>query len=259
MILAHPASRVALMLGRISVVHGIQSQASAHVKYACANVQLHTHKVTPQRSLWNLCNFKKPGILIPSSIPPPPRTGEPANFMNLLSRRPMGGCLLPLMANATANNNKVRDEVTEPLVMEHTASAIVRSAGLLPAPARQAMQKQFGNSTEVTLPNGDRINTRQLGASRVNLHTNNNRLGASTSTVGQYLPGMQNHQQPDLSNPTQNFMTAARSSAAFCCQCISWPILCYCICCGYSSEYASFLCRRCHCGRNAGRKPTSDE
>ena len=141
-----------------------------------------------------------------------PKDGEAGQLREFLVKTVNGG--IAAAANATANNNKVSDEVTESLVMEHTASAIVRSAGSLPAPARQAMQKQFGNSTVVTLPNGDRINTRQLGASRVNLHTNNNRLGTSTSTVGQYLPGMQNHQQPDLSNPTQNFMTAAQQPSA---------------------------------------------
>eukprot|EP00985_Skeletonema_marinoi_P027089 scaffold21708_cov80-Skeletonema_marinoi.AAC.1 len=58
--------------------------------------------------------------------------------------------------------------------MEGTASMICRNGASL-------MQMEFGQSTEVTLPGGQTINTTMLGSWRVNLHTNNNHLGASQS------------------------------------------------------------------------------
>ncbi len=137
-----------------------------------------------------------------------PKDGGAAQLREFMVKAANGGVLAA--ADATANNNNVSEEDVGSIMMEHTASAIVRSAGLLSASARQAVKKQFGHSTEVTLPNGSRINTRQLGVPGMNIHTNNNRLGASASTAGQYLPGMQNHQQPDLNNPTQDFVTAAQ-------------------------------------------------
>ena len=137
-----------------------------------------------------------------------PKDGGAAQLREFMVKAANGGVLAA--ADATANNNNVSEEDAESIIMEHTASAMVRSAGLLTAPARQAAKKQFGHSTEVTLPNGSTINTRQLGAPGMNLHTHNNRLGVSASTAGQFLPGMRNHQQPDLDNPTQDFMTAAQ-------------------------------------------------
>ena len=77
------------------------------------------------------------------------------------------------------------------------------------------MQKNFGQSRVdiVTLPNGNQVDNqvdcRNLGATRANLHTNNNRLQEVTSTAGMYLPGMIDHQHPDFSNPTQDYFIAA--------------------------------------------------
>jgi hypothetical protein len=74
------------------------------------------------------------------------------------------------------------------------------------------MQKQFGQSTEVILPNpnGNTINTTMLGSSRINLHTNNNRLGVSESTNIMYLPGMKSHQEPDFTNVSESVVVAAQ-------------------------------------------------
>jgi hypothetical protein len=44
----------------------------------------------------------------------------------------------------------------------------------------------------------------------MNLHTNNNRLGVSESTNNMYLPGMKNHQEPDLTNVSGSFLAAAQ-------------------------------------------------
>ena len=137
-----------------------------------------------------------------------PKDGGAAQLREFMVKAANSGVLAA--ADATANNNNVSEEDVESIIMEHTASAMVRSAGSLSASARQAAKKQFGHTTEVTLPNGSKINTRQLGAPGMNIHTNNNRLGASASTAGQFLPGMRNHQQPDLDNLTQDFVTAAQ-------------------------------------------------
>ncbi len=74
------------------------------------------------------------------------------------------------------------------------------------------MQKQFGQSTEVILPNpnGNTIITTMLGSSRINLHTNNNRLGVSESTNIMYLPGMKSHQEPDFTNVSESVVVAAQ-------------------------------------------------
>jgi hypothetical protein len=72
------------------------------------------------------------------------------------------------------------------------------------------MQKEFGQSTEVTLPGGQTINTTMLGSGRMNLHTNNNHLRASQSTNNMYLPGMANHQEPDFTTVTDSFIEASQ-------------------------------------------------
>ena len=95
-------------------------------------------------------------------------------------------------------------------VMESTASMICRNGASLPASSRQLMQKQFGQSTEVILPNGNTINTTMLGSSRMSLHTNNNRLGVSESTNIIYLPGMKSHQEPDFTNVSESVVVAAQ-------------------------------------------------
>ena len=55
-----------------------------------------------------------------------------------------------------------------------------------------------------------RLQRRNLGATRANLHTNNNRLQAATSTTGMYFPGMIDHQTPDFRNTTQDFIAASQ-------------------------------------------------
>ena len=78
---------------------------------------------------------------------------------------------------------------------------ICRNGASLQANSRQLMQNELDQSTEsVTLPNGNIINTTMLGSGRMNLHTNNNRLGVSESTNNMYLSGMKNHQEPDFTN-----------------------------------------------------------
>lgn len=78
---------------------------------------------------------------------------------------------------------------------------ICRNGASLQANSRQLMQNELDQSTEsVTLPNGNIINTTMLGSGRMNLHTNNNRLGVSESTNIMYLPGMKSHQEPDFTN-----------------------------------------------------------
>lgn len=84
------------------------------------------------------------------------------------------------------------------------------ASSLLPDNSRRLMQSQFGQSTRITLPGGQQIDTTALGASRTNLHTNNNRLGASATTVGHYLPGMKNHYQPSFENVTAQFQEASQ-------------------------------------------------
>eukprot|EP00985_Skeletonema_marinoi_P034225 scaffold43483_cov110-Skeletonema_marinoi.AAC.1 len=49
-----------------------------------------------------------------------------------------------------------------------------------------------------------------LGSWRVNLHTNNNHLGASQSTNNIYHPGMANHQEPDFTTVTDSFFEASQ-------------------------------------------------
>jgi len=55
-----------------------------------------------------------------------------------------------------------------------------------------------------------RLQRRNLGATRANLHTNNNRLQAATSTTGMYFPGMIDHQTPYFRNTTQDFIAASQ-------------------------------------------------
>jgi len=55
-----------------------------------------------------------------------------------------------------------------------------------------------------------RLQRRNLGATRANLHTNKNRLQAATSTTGMYFPGMIDHQTPDFRNTTQDFIAASQ-------------------------------------------------
>jgi hypothetical protein len=96
--------------------------------------------------------------------------------------------------------------------MESTACMICRNGASLPASSRQLMRKQFGQSTEVILPNpnGNTINTTMLGSSRMNLHTNNNRLGVSESTNIMYLQGMKSHHEPDFTNVSESVVVAAQ-------------------------------------------------
>ena len=95
---------------------------------------------------------------------------------------------------------------------------ICRNGASLQANSRQLMQNELGQSTEsVTLPNGNIINTTMLGSGRMNLHTNNNRLGVSESTNNMYLPRMKNHQEPDFTHVdsflSPFFVAAARGGA----------------------------------------------
>jgi len=103
----------------------------------------------------------------------------------------------------STNNTAEHDVLVEASVMEATASMICRNGASL-------MQKEFGQSTEVTLPCGQTINTTMLGSWRVNLHTNNNHLGASQSTNNIYHPGMANHQEPDFTTVTDSFFEASQ-------------------------------------------------
>ena len=83
-----------------------------------------------------------------------------SELRGFLVRAANGGLLAA--ANATAGNDNVSDEMVESLVNESTASMIVRGAGSLSDTARQGMKNRFGNSTIVTLPNGQKMNTTQL-------------------------------------------------------------------------------------------------
>ena len=113
-----------------------------------------------------------------------------------------------LPSNASEENRKA---AVSDAIMEGSAMYMTRNASsLLSDNSRHLMQSQFGQSTRVTLPGGQKIDTTALGASRTNLHTNNNRLGASATTVGHYLPGMKNHQQPSFENVTAEFEEASR-------------------------------------------------
>jgi hypothetical protein len=108
-------------------------------------------------------------------------------------------------------NEEDRSILLQQTLMEGTASAIARNASTLPASSRQLLQQKFGTSTTVKLPNGQVIDTTALGANIMNLHTNNNRLGVARTTVGQYLPGMKNHQEPLFVTVTDEYKRASEN------------------------------------------------
>jgi hypothetical protein len=129
-----------------------------------------------------------------------------AGLRRFLQQSATGGiAIADLVAKDIPENTSAKDReavVTEAL-MEGMAMTMARNASSL-------HQSNFGQSTIVTLPNGQRIDTTSLGSSRRNLHTNNNRLGVASSTVGSYQPGMKNHYQPSFDYVTAEFQQATQ-------------------------------------------------
>lgn len=130
-----------------------------------------------------------------------------------IRRASKGGALLATAAEKeipAGASEEHRTEIVTEAIMEGTAVSMARDAHLLPTNSRQLLQGQFGQSTEVTLPGGQRLDTRMLGTDRVNMHSNNNRLGAATSTAGLYLPGMVDHQRPSYESVSEKFLQASK-------------------------------------------------
>ena len=79
-------------------------------------------------------------------------------------------------STVTRDNAKAHDEMCSQLVWEGMAGAMARTATDLPLNTRRELGKVFGTDTDVELPSGRKIDTRQLNQQRRGKHGRNNRM-----------------------------------------------------------------------------------
>ena len=103
---------------------------------------------------------------------------------------------------------EVSAQVRQELFNDGMAEHVVRQGGSLPSGVIQLMQQHFGRSTDVTLPSGNRLNTRVITGNN-NAHVRNNRIAGASTEGASFAPGMDDNLNPSFSNPSGDFTRAA--------------------------------------------------
>ena len=139
------------------------------------------------------------------------KTGEQvtASFVNTVMTTAMS-------STATALKGAARDKdlPVDPsdVFATNVGAAAVRLSHALPVNAVQTMQRGMGRDTVVTLPSGDRFDTRVI-SSTTGKHGSNNRLPgqAGVDDVHDVAPGMVDRLNPKFDTVTPEFAEAAKN------------------------------------------------
>ena len=139
------------------------------------------------------------------------KTGEEitAGFINTVMANAMSSTSTALKGSKRGKEGASTVDARD-VFATNAGSAAVRLSHSLPSNAVESMQQGMGRDTTVTLPCGQRFDTRLIG-DPVGKHGKNNRLpGQDSAVLESAAPGMLDRLQPKYDNVTEEFASAAK-------------------------------------------------